>query len=275
MAAFSSRGPSDDGRIKPDIVAPGTNIVSNASHAEGASSLWGQFETNADYAYSGGTSMATPLTAGAGVLVREWLVQEGISNPSAAAVKAALLNTTRDIAPGQYGTTEFQEIPFSRPNAVEGWGRVNLDFTNTDPPNLFWLDDHVTGLGSSQVVTYTSTNIQPLEVLTNTLPLRVMLAWTDPPASLSAASQLVNDLDLIVTGPGGVVYHANGHTTTFDRTNNVEGVVIDQPPLGEYTITVRAFNVPIDSQPYALAVWGPLRPNPPEERSVFLPFLIR
>jgi subtilisin family serine protease len=73
MAAFSSRGPADDGRIKPDIVAPGTNIISNKSHYPGAQLLWGQHETNPDYVYSGGTSMATPLTA-ARHLVRQWLV---------------------------------------------------------------------------------------------------------------------------------------------------------------------------------------------------------
>jgi hypothetical protein len=151
---------------------------------------------------------------------------------------------------------------------------VNLDFTLPDPPNLFWLDDRPVGLSSSQGVTYTSTITHPLEVLTDTLPLRVMLAWTDPPASLSAASQLVNDLDLTVTGPDGTVYYANGNAT-FDRTNNVEGLVIEKPPLGRYSITVRAYNVPVASQPYALAVWGPLRPNRPLGQSIYLPVLIR
>jgi hypothetical protein len=218
--------------------------------------------------------MATPLAAGAGVLARQWLVQQGIPNPSAAAVKATLLNTTTDIAPGQYGAVEFQEIPFIRPNPVEGWGRLNLDFTRTDPPNQFWLDDHSSGLSTSQAVTYTSTITQPLEVLTDTLTLRVMLAWTDPPASLSAAFQLVNDLDLTVTGPGETVYHANGNTS-FDRTNNVEGIVIDHPPLGQYTITVQAYNVPIASQPYALAVWGPLRTELVEDKFNYIPMLVR
>ncbi|KPV50834.1 hypothetical protein SE17_24625, partial [Kouleothrix aurantiaca] len=97
MAAFSSRGPTDDGRTKPDIVAPGTNILSNRSHVAGASALWGEYDAN--YAYSGGTSMATPLVAGAGALVRQWLAARGLPNPSAAAVKATLLNTTDDIAP--------------------------------------------------------------------------------------------------------------------------------------------------------------------------------
>src|SRR5574341_1703799 len=124
MAAFSSRGPTDDGRVKPDLVAPGTNIVSSKSHYPGATELWGLHETNPDYVYSGGTSMATPLTAGAGVLVREWLTLHGLANPSAAAVKAALLNTTADIAPGQYGTGVTQEVPFDRPKSGAGRRRA-------------------------------------------------------------------------------------------------------------------------------------------------------
>jgi uncharacterized repeat protein (TIGR01451 family) len=98
---------------------------------------------------------------------------------------------------------------------------------------------------------------RPLEVLTDTQPLRIMIAWSDPPAELPAAQQLVNDLDLTVVGPGGETYYGNG-VATGDRLNNVEGVVIDRPPVGRYSVQVRARNVPIASQPYALAVAGPI-----------------
>jgi hypothetical protein len=257
MAAFSSRGPTDDGRLKPDIVAPGTNIISNRSHIPAASTLWAPHESNPHYVYSGGTSMATPLTAGAGVLVRQWLVEQGLANPSAAAVKAILLNTTQDIAPGQYGSEATQEIPFSRPNSVSGWGRVDLSFIDAPPPYRLWLDDHLTGLTTNQVVNYTHTAARPLDVIDGSQPLRVMLTWTDPPASLSASVQLVNDLDLEIVGPDGQTYYGNT-VASGDRTNNVEGVVIANPAVGRYEIRVRAFNVPISSQPYALATGGPL-----------------
>ena len=266
MAAFSSRGPTDDGRVKPDIVAPGTNIVSNRSHYPGASTLWGAYETNSNYAYSGGTSMATPLTAGAGVLVRQWLTGRGLTSPSAAAIKAVLLNTTRDIAPGQYGTGSTQEIPFDRPNSVSGWGRVDLGFIDAPPSYTLWVDDHTTGLVTEQVINYTHTATRSLDVTSSSQPLRVMLTWTDPPASLSAAVQLVNDLDLTVTGPDGDTYYGN-NVASGDRTNNVEGVVINNPPVGQYQIQVSALNVPVASQPYALAVAGPLGPlggGPPD-----------
>jgi serine protease AprX len=251
MAAFSSRGPTDDGRAKPDIVVPGTDIISNRSHYPNAGTLWGPH--NDHYSYSGGTSMATPLAAGAGALVREWLVARGIANPSAAAVKAALLSTSHDMAPGQYGTGATQEIPDTLPSSVAGWGRVDLGFMDAPAPYALWVDDHTTGISTGHQVSYADTAARPLEVRDSSQPLRVMLAWTDPPASLSAARQLVNDLDLRVIGPGGTVYHGN-NVATGDRINNIEGIVIDTPPVGHYSVEVRGFNVPIATQPYALAV---------------------
>jgi subtilisin family serine protease len=209
MAAFSSRGPTDDGRVKPDIVAPGTNVVSTKTHAANAypvtSQLWGAHETNPNYVYSGGTSMATPLVAGAGALARQWLTTRGITSPSAAAVKATLLNTTYDMAPGQYGGGATQEIPSARPNSVAGWGRADLGFVDAPLPYALGVDDHAQGISTGGSIPYTHTEARPLEVLDSSQPLRVMLAWTDPPASLSASQQLVNDLDLRVVGPGDLL----------------------------------------------------------------------
>jgi hypothetical protein len=274
MAAFSSRGPTDDGRIKPDIVAPGTNILSNRTHVPGANKLWGYYDSNPNYLFSGGTSMATPLAAGAGALIREWLTRQGIANPSAAAVKATLLNTAYDMAPGQYGSGAQPEVPFTRPNSVAGWGRVDLGFIAAPAPYRLWSDDHTGGLATGQVARYTNSASQPL-IAASSAPLRVMLAWTDPPASLSASKQLVNDLDLVVTGPDGHSYWGNA-VLNGDRTNNVEGIVIPNPTPGPYTIEVRAHNVPIGAQPYALSVAGALSSVAlgPEPR-LFLPMTIR
>ena len=71
LAAFSSRGPTDDGRIQPDVFAPGTNILSLRSTRTSATG-WGLYQHNSNYLFMGGTSMSTPITAGAVVLIREF-----------------------------------------------------------------------------------------------------------------------------------------------------------------------------------------------------------
>lgn len=140
MASFSSRGPTADGRIKPDVVAPGTWILSTRAAQAPDGSFWGPF--NADYAFMGGTSMATPLTAGASALVREWLGKErGVSNPSAALMKAVIMNGATQL-PGE-----------TTPSTDSGSGRVDLK--NTLRAHYAVMDDFVQGLSTNQTVSYT------------------------------------------------------------------------------------------------------------------------
>lgn len=163
LAAFSSRGPTDDGRIKPEVVAPGTNIVSVRSRGSGAGTGWGVYNSN--YIYQGGTSMATPLAAGATTLIRQWLQSvRSINNPPAALVKAVLINGARNIAPGQYGTGSTQEIPSNRPNNVTGWGRVDVASAITpDSPLRIQLVNDTTGINTGQTKTYQFTINNALE----------------------------------------------------------------------------------------------------------------
>jgi subtilisin family serine protease len=252
MAAFSSRGPTADGRIKPDIVAPGTWILSARSHASGAGTLWGPY--NSDYAYSGGTSMAAPVAAGAVAVLREGLQERyGFANPSSALVKAALVNGADDLAPGQYGTGVAREIP-PRPNPVEGWGRLNVaQSLGVGGSRAVLPIDETPGVQTEERRKY------PLTVVAGDGPLRVSLAWTDPPSSMLAAVELVNDLDLKVLTPDGRWLFGNGGT---DRINNVEEVSIPQPAPGVYTVVVDGYNVPQGPQPFGLVASGPIQPPP-------------
>ena len=200
MAAFSSRGPTLDGRYKPDLVAPGTSILSaRSSLATDAAAF------DDDYAWMSGTSMATPLTAGTAALLRAYLQQElDLANPSAALLKAVLLNTATDCAPGQYGSGLYEEIP-PVPSPVAGWGRVSLDDALFPlPPHDIDCIDDTAGLETGQQDKYV------FAVGSDTRPLKLTLAWTDYPGSPATQGALVNDLDLRLTLPDGSCRYPTG-----------------------------------------------------------------
>jgi hypothetical protein len=256
LAAFSGRGPADDGRIKPEIVAPGTNIVSTASHTAGVFYTFGKY--GADYAYDNGTSMSVPMISGLAALTRQWLAEaRGIAAPSAALVKALLLNGARDLSPGQYGIGAQREIPQFWPNNAAGWGRAAITDTIALAGNQsIWLADPQAGLAQGGSARYS------LKVSAGA-PLRISLAWTDYPASPVSSRALVNDLDLEVQPPSGPLLRGNAAAdlpascrdaiSGADRCDNVESLEIDVPEAGIYTVTVRGTAVPQGPQPFALA----------------------
>ncbi len=295
MGAFSSRGPTDDGRFKPDLTAPGIAIISTRTSVNQQYEQWGicnvPVAQRTYYLTMGGTSMSNPLTAGAAVLVRQyysdgWHPNHSATtnasanpgdgfNPSAALVKATLINGAWDMAPGQYGTTSPQpEIPpnWDRsagrdlPNNAEGYGRVDLEHSlfpgsgwGDDPARQMEVHDVSPGLQTGQANTYTVT------VAGNANPLIVTLVWTDPYGATSAATELVNNLDLEVYSPTGTRYYPNRKDWTGgtpDAKNNVEQVVVTSPASGNWTVTVRGTNVPgngqagTTTQPYALVISG-------------------
>jgi serine protease AprX len=240
VAMFSSRGPTQDGRLKPEIVAPGTNILSNRSHVAGASELWGAY--NADYAYSGGTSMATPLAAGGAAVARQVLQEKfQIATPSGALLKAVLVHTAVDMFPGQYGQgTATQELLTRRPNSDEGYGRMDLSRVAQLGANTKFVDNK-TGLGQGEQESFTVTLARPGQILVN-------MIYMDAPASPDAAITMVNDLDVTLTGGG---QNAGSH----DRVNNNEVIELSNLAAGTYTITVQGIKVPQGKngkQPYAL-----------------------
>ena len=141
LAAFSSRGPTLDGRTKPDIVAPGTNIISTRSSVASGSG-WGIVD--GDYMYDGGTSMATPFAAGASALVREFYTRTYALDPSAALVKATLVNGAQGaVAPGQYGSPMWRwhrdtvdtwdNVGEHSALALDSTGRPHISYAYRDP----------------------------------------------------------------------------------------------------------------------------------------------
>lgn len=235
IAYFSSRGPTDDGRIKPDVVAPGTWILSTWSSQAPDDALWGIY--NEYYGYSGGTSMATPLTSGMATLVRQYYVDNKSILPSAALIKATLINGAVDLGLS---------------SNAQGWGRI--DITNSlspEPPSSVRYHDENSGLNTSH-----SWNVS-YYVANSTTPLKITLVWTDYKGLLGVAVELVNDLDLVVTGPSGS-FPGNGG----DIINNVEQVELVSPLKGKYTIFVNGTNIPEGPQPFALVISGGVTMSP-------------
>lgn len=233
IAWFSSRGWCEDGRIKPDIVAPGTWILSTKSTLAPDNSFWDIYDNY--YAYMGGTSMSTPLTAGAVAVARQYMQENWNHTPSPAMMKAAIINGGTDLG-------------FGYPSADQGWGRISLTDSLTAKEYKYEDETNSLSTGQSQNFSYA--------VESNNHPLKISLVWTDYPASTTASIALVNDLDLKITSPSGTVYYGNDfsspYNSSYDRINNVENIFIDNPEVGTYTVEVSAYNIPQGPQPFAL-----------------------
>ncbi len=254
MASFSSRGPCVDNRYKPTVTAPGQAMQSSVG-------------PNANsYQYMQGTSMATPCIAGNAALVRDYFARgfyptgDSVAGNrwtyiSAAIVKACIVNCA---APDIIGSTI--------PDNNTGWGRVNLDdvlYFRDDVRKLAAYDDTL-GLSTGQYREYT------VSVNNQSEPLKITCVWTDYPGASGSNPSIVNNLDLHVIGPNNVHYAGNRYSggqsiandTTWDTRNVEENVRRNVPEIGNWTIRVRARNVPQGPrQPFALVVSGGLGPT--------------
>ncbi len=196
-----------------------------------------------NYMFNSGTSMATPLTAGAAALVRQYYMEyEGRLFVSAALLRATLINGAVDMSPGQYpGITEVAQLP----NNVEGFGRIDVKNSILPPlPASLSHVDELSGIKQGETTDYTYTVTDPL------VPIVATMVYHDP-----AGETLVNQLDLRIISPTGSTSFPNG-LTAADSRNNVEQIRIPTPSAGSYTIRIDAPRVMTSAQPYALVVTG-------------------
>ena len=228
LSYFSSCGPADDGRIKPDIVANGEGLASPVA------------TTFMSYESSSGTSMASPNACGsAALLVDYYRSRTGGGALRASTLKGLIIHTADDL--GRDG-----------PDYQYGWGLMNTLAAAAV------IRDYVDG-NTERIVESALSSGDTLNYTVSTggeAPLRVTLCWTDPPGSSNGigedvrTSALVNDLDLKVIGPSGTVYYpfslsyadptAVATTTGRNAIDNVEQVLIEVPEEGDYTITIDA-----------------------------------
>lgn len=207
IAAFSSRGPTRDGRLKPELVAPGTNILSARSHHPKGQALWGEYDEH--HVFSGGTSMSTPLVAGAAVLVREVLQKQGnLENPFSSLIKAFLMLSADDLFPGQYGKGRHQEI-LSRPDFNQGFGKVNLSRL------LDLVTSNQYGMGDLELDgVYAHRSI----FLKKGQSIEILMVYTDAPGTPLAEKALINDLDLrLVNSQGELLIESQSSINNWEH----------------------------------------------------------
>ena len=250
-------GPTDDGRRKPELFAPGCDIESARSFTECSTIGFT------------GTSMAAPAIAGTAALARQYFEEgfypSGLAEsedgfvPSGTLLKATLLNSAVDMT----GIAGF-------PSEQEGWGRVLLDnglYLDGDSRKLVIRD--VRNASDDALNTEDMFDMR-FTVDSNSEPLKVTLVWHDAPAAPNAAFAPVNNLDLEVINPSGGILVGNSITNGVsqfggspDSINNVEMVMLPTPVTGEYTIRVKGTAVNAGQQGYAIVMTGDITELPP------------
>ncbi len=272
VVGYSGIGPTRDGRIKPDLVGP-VDVV-------GADTDGSVATANCDYSTQGGTSFASPPVAGAAALVRQYFMEgwypsgapdsSDVLDPSAALVKAVLVASARRVSRWDNGTQVV--IISGVPSYEQGFGFPALDDALYFPGNRSRLVvvDRDLSRGLAQGESF------ELDVgVQSANPLRVALVWTDPPGTpagiTSTTPQLVNDLDLVVSEPGGVEHFGNErlHPAQRDSVNNAEIVRVDAPATGTWRVKVNATKLGLGPrQSFALVVVGDVRQQPARLRPV-------
>jgi hypothetical protein len=273
-AANSSRGPTDFRTVKPDLLAPGTFIL--ATKAKGAPMTFEKADASdplqQHYGYMTGTSMAAPVVAGAAALLRERLrVERGVAAPSAALLKALLIAaarpgcTTRDEERVKaIGFPDFDQgfgILELRPllgddGAAGGWRASFVDIANGAPEALEARRAYGDVRKSQRIYRFRVKDAPAG-------PLRVVLAWTDPPGR-----GIQNVLGLQLRSAGGTHLVGNERHKAFrepwqleglhgtDRQNNVQEITLPKPSDGNYRVTVTAADTAKPPQGYALVLLG-------------------
>jgi subtilisin-like proprotein convertase family protein len=250
MTTFSSWGPTDDGRMKPDISAPGCQVGGD----NGVTSCTSSSDTS--YGVMCGTSMASPTVTGCvALLLQDFRVQfAGLPDPRNSTVKILLAHQAVDRGnPG--------------PDYQFGYGSIRIKDT---------IDFMRLGSFEEGQMTQGGTAAYTVNVPPGAPTLKAMIAWDDPAATPLAAVALVNDLDLVAVSPSGTTFFPwtldpqnpgnPAVQTAANHRDNIEQVLVNNPEAGAWTILVTGTNVPQGPQVFSVCSF----PNLVGQPRVFL-----
>ncbi|NOT01869.1 MAG: S8 family serine peptidase, partial [Phycisphaerales bacterium] len=237
VTAFTSWGPTDDGRLKPDISAPGCQTDDDVG-VTSCSSTGG-------YRRFCGTSMATPTVTGlAALLLQDYrLHYPGQRDPRNSTLKVLLAHTAVDLGnPG--------------PDYQSGFGSVRI---------VPAIDAMRIGAFLEAAVGQNQTHVVNVFISNQDAELRATLAWDDPFAAPNVDGSLVNNLDIVIHEPGSNIRHYSwtleparpelpAARNRADDLNNIEQVLVDDPVPGLWRIEIHGSNVPIGPQVFSLCV---------------------
>lgn len=227
----SSRGPLNDGILKPELTAPGQGILS--------------IGPDNTYQLAGGTSAAAPTVAGlAALLYQSFRLTYSGANPTFAHIKAVMMNTAEDL--GRPGPD--YEYGYGRPNGARALKAIQ---------NQWFIEGNVAHQGI---------NTHTVTVTPGTKQLRLMGYWFDPEATPNASKYLVNDLNISILTPSGEIIlpwvlstaaHIDSITRPAyrgtDRVNVMEQITIDAPQPGVYQVRIHGHLVPRGPQDYVIS----------------------
>jgi subtilisin family serine protease len=232
MADFSSWGPTRDGRLKPDIVAPGEGIQSTVP--------------GGGYGDSSGTSMSTPHVSGIAALVIQRYREVFDETPLPATVRSILIHAARDL-------DDHHVYYTAGPDFASGYGMADAEAAYA-------------AVGANTVLQHQVAHgaLYELSIVVagNPSELKVTLTWDDPAAALNAATQLVNNLDLDLVAPNGTTLHlpwvldpadpGAAATRGVDTRNNSEQVLVENPASGTWRLRVKGTAIPVSPQRFSL-----------------------
>src|SRR5262245_9406332 len=269
MTNFSGWGPTDDGRLKPDVCAPGDQVGGD----NGVTSAGAANDTA--YVTLSGTSFSAPTVCGlAALLIEDWRTRFGAPDPLNSTLKVLFAHTAVDLGnPGPdyqfgYGSVRAKDaVDLMRLGQVE---EASLDDTGASLRWSLRVGSEAPPLARPNPVT--GSKPMQLQAVRLSRELRLTLAWDDAPGQPNVFGSLVTELDLVVRDPHGVQHHvwtldplapgAPAVRTAADHVNNIEQVLVDAPVPGVWTVEVRAFDLPSGPQSFSLASSNALTAEP-------------